>query len=186
MEQSQIRRYGLSTALDPKRIWWECIAISKRRVSFLNVGDRITISHLICEDLARQDPIAELIRHVGPSLVVAILMDGPQLRNRWSSRYATVLSDDPGCAVITLTPLGMVERSQTEFEMTSRRVVALWNDSRAGHSREIEMVGSAEAVLLTITLDEIHEKTADGREEMIPTSVMNLNYITQIYPNTEK
>src|SRR5687768_17746605 len=37
---------------------------------------------LICEDLARQDPIAELVRHVGPTLVVTILMDGPQLKNR--------------------------------------------------------------------------------------------------------
>jgi hypothetical protein len=182
LEESQIRRYGLSSVFEPKeRIWWESIKIPRRRVSFLNVGDQITISHLICEDLARQDPIAELVRHVGPSLVVAILLDGPQLRNRWSSRYATVLSDDPGCSVITLTPLGMIKRHQTEFGMMSN-VIALWNDNNVGHSREIELAQGAEAVLLTLTIDEELEKTADGREEMTATSVIHLNDVIQIYP----
>ena len=186
LEHSQIRRYGLSSVFEPKeKIWWESIKIPKRRVSFLNVGDRITISHLICEDLARQDPIAELVRHVGPSLVVAILMDGPQLKNRWSSRYATVLSDDPGCSVITLTSLGMVKRHQTEFGKMSR-VIALWNDSTVGDSREIELAQGAEAVLLTLTIDEMLEKTADGREEMTATSVIHLNDVIQIYPSMDK
>lgn len=182
LDRSQIRNYGLSNVLDPKKVWWESIKIPKRRVSFLNVGDRITISHLICEDLARQDPIAELVRHVGPSLVVTILMDGPQLRNRWSARYATVLSDDPGCSVITLTSLGMVKRHNSEFGLMSR-VIALWNESNSGHSREIELAQGAEAVLLTLHIDEIPEKTADGREERIATSVVKLDDVIQIYPN---
>jgi hypothetical protein len=185
LERSQIRRYGLSSVLDSKKMWWESIKIPKRRVSLLNVGDRITISHLICEDLARQDPIAELVRHVGPSLVVTILMDGPQLRSRWSARYATVLSDDPGSSVITLTSLGMVKRHQSEHGLMSR-VVALWNESSAGHSREIELAPGAEAVLLSLWIDEIPEKTADGREETIATSVVRLNDVIQIYPGKEK
>ena len=45
---------------------------------------------LICEDLARQEPAAELIRAVGSNLVIALLMDGPQLNNRWPARYAAV------------------------------------------------------------------------------------------------
>lgn len=184
-DSAQIRRYGLSSVLDPKKIWWESIKIPKRRVSFLNVGDRITVSHLICEDLARQDPIAELIRYVGPSLVVAILMDGPQLRNRWSSRYATVLSDDPGCSVITLSSLGMVKRHQSEFGMMST-AVALWNDSSANDSREIELAQGAEAILLTLNIDETPERTADGRTEQTPTSVLKLNDVIQIYPNTDE
>jgi hypothetical protein len=133
LERTQIRRYGLSSILAPDTIWWESIKIPKRRISFLNVGDRITILHLTCEDLARQDPIAELVRQVDPTLVVAILMDGPQLKNRWSARYATVLSDDPGSSVIALTSLRMVKRHSSEFGAMSR-VVALWNESGAGHS----------------------------------------------------
>jgi hypothetical protein len=184
LEKSQIRRYGLSGVLNTGLTWWESIKIPKRRVSFLNVGDQITISHLICEDLARQDPIAELVRHVGPSLVVTILMDGPQLKNRWSARYATVLSDDPGCSVITLTSLGMVRRHSSEFGLMSR-VVALWNES-GGHSREIEIAAGAEAVLLTLSIEADPEKTADGRTEGIPTSKLSLVDVIQIYPNPEK
>jgi len=185
LDKSQIKRYGLSGVLDTDLTWWESIKIPKRRVSFLNVGDRMTISHLICEDLARQDPIAELVRHVGPTLVVTILMDGPQLKNRWSARYATVLSDDPGCSVITLTSLGMVKRHSSEFGLMSR-VVALWNESGSGHSREIELAQGAEAILLTLRTDETPEKTADGRIETIKTSILRLIDVIQIYPNMER
>jgi predicted amidohydrolase len=181
LDRTQIRRYGLSSILSPNLTWWESIKIPKRRVSFLNVGDRMTISHLICEDLARQDPIAELVRQVGPTLVVSILMDGPQLKNRWSARYATVLSDDPGSSVITLTSLGMVKRHISEYGAMSR-VVALWNESGGGHSREIELAQGAEAVLLTLRMDETPEKTADGRQEHVPTSILRLNDVIQIYP----
>jgi hypothetical protein len=180
LDRTQIRRYGLSSILRPDLTWWESIKIPKRRVSFLNVGDRMTISHLICEDLARQDPIAELVRQVGPTLVVSILMDGPQLKNRWSARYATVLSDDPGSSVITLTSLGMVKRHTSEYGAMSR-VIALWNESGAGHSREIELAQGAEAVLLTLKMDQYPEKTADGRQEHVPTSILRLNDVIQIY-----
>ena len=185
LDRTQIRRYGLSSILSPDITWWESIKIPKRRVSFLNVGDRMTISHLICEDLARQDPIAELVRQVGPTLVVSILMDGPQLKNRWSARYATVLSDDPGSSVITLTSLGMVKRHISEFGAMSR-VVALWNDSGAGHSREIELAQGAEAVLLTLIMDETPEKTADGRKEAVATSILRLNDVIQIYAKANR
>ena len=184
LERSQIKRYGLSSVLSPEFIWWESIKIPRRRVSFLNVGDKITISHLICEDLARQDPIAELIRHVGPSLVVALLMDGPQLKNRWSARYATVFADDPGSSVITLTSFGMVKRHSSEFGLMSR-VIALWNESGSGYSREIELAQGAEAVLLTLEIDAMPEKTADGREEGIPTSILRLVDVIQIYPKSK-
>lgn len=63
------------------------------------------------------------------------------------------------------------------------RVIALWNESNSGHSREIELAQGAEAVLLTLHIDEIPEKTADGREERIATSVVKLDDVIQIYPN---
>lgn len=183
LENSQIKQYGLSHILDNSKIWWEFIKVSKRRVSFLNIGDKMTLSHLICEDLARQDPISDLIRHVGPSLVVTILMDGPQLKNRWSSRYATVLSDDPGSSVITLTSLGMLKRHSSAFGLMSR-VIALWSEGGSSNPREIELAHGAEAVLLNLTIKEKNEKTADGREERVPTSNIILNDVIQIYPLT--
>jgi hypothetical protein len=184
LESSQIRRYGLSSVLSPDKTWWESIDIPKRRVSLLNVGDTMTLSHLVCEDLARQDPIAELIRQVGPTLVVTILLDGPQLRTRWSSRYATVFSDDPGSSVITLTSLGMVRRHSSEFGLMSR-VVALWNERGGGHSREIELAQGAEGVLLTLRMDLTPEKTADGRTEKVETSTLSLVEVIQIYPGAD-
>jgi hypothetical protein len=45
--------------------------------------------------------VAELLRDVGPTLVVTILLDGPQLGSRWTARCASVLADDPGSAVLT-------------------------------------------------------------------------------------
>lgn len=183
LDKPQIKQYGLSRILDTKddKNWWESIKIPKRRVSFLNVGSQITISNLICEDLARQDPIADLIRHVGPSLVVTLLMDGPQLKSRWSSRYANILSDDPGSSVITLTSWGMVKRHSSAYGLMTR-VVALWSESN-GPLREIELAEGAEAILLTLRLDDKYERTADGREERKPTSVLRLDDVVQIYPS---
>jgi hypothetical protein len=105
--------------------------------------------NLICEDLARQEPIAEIIRSVGPSLVIALLMDGPQLKTRWSSRYATVLADDPGSSVLTLSSIGMVGLSRPEGESKRSRVIALWKDPLSG-ARETELPEGADGVLINL------------------------------------
>jgi len=63
----------------------------------------MSMATLICEDLARIDPVQTVIRAIGPNLVIALLMDGPQWQRRWSGRYATVLADDPGSAVLSVT-----------------------------------------------------------------------------------
>ncbi|HEX8195785.1 MAG TPA: hypothetical protein VF571_06200 [Pyrinomonadaceae bacterium] len=185
LNNSQIRQYGLSRVLYPEKLWWESAKVSKRRVSFLNVGDKITVSHLICEDLARQDPISDLIRHVGPSLVVTILMDGPQLRDRWSSRYATVLSDDPGSSVITLTSFGLVKRWTTPYKEMSR-VVALWSEGGNTMPRELELAQGAKGILLTLSVELRNEKTADGRQERYGTNSLKLVDVIQIYPDKDK
>src|SRR6185436_9889999 len=103
LTRTQVKQYQLGGSLLSKKEWWEGTKLVSRKVTFINVGENLTICPLICEDLARQEPIADLIRTVGPSLVITILMDGPQKRERWSARYASVLSEDPGSAVITLT-----------------------------------------------------------------------------------
>ena len=69
-------------------------------------------------------------------------MDGPQLRNRWSSRYASVLAEDPGCSVLSLTSLGMAKRSRARADngavQDKSSTIALWRDAIYGE-REIAL-----------------------------------------------
>jgi hypothetical protein len=116
--------------------------------------------------LCRQDPIAEVMRSVGPNLVVALLMDGPQLAARWPARYASVLADDPGSSVLTLTSLGMClrSRSTTAPAGPASRVVALWKDKIYG-SREISLEKDKVGCVLSLSCEAREEFTADGRSD---------------------
>ncbi len=161
LDESQIVQYGLSDVLASEKVWWEAISVPRRGVAFLDVGAGATTAVLICEDLARLDEVAEVLRYVGPTFVIALLLDGPQLATRWSSRYASVLADDPGSAVLTLTSLGMATRSQ-HLGRSGSRVIALWKDPDRG-LREIELEDRAGAVLLTLGEQRRTVWTADGR-----------------------
>lgn len=180
LDRSQIDQYGLGSQLDPtKRGWWEHIEIKPRQLSFLSVQNRnIALSVLICEDLARQDPIGEIIRSIGPDLVIALLMDGPQIGRRWSARYATVFADDPGSSVLTLTSLGMVQLPLAAGYEPSR-VVGLWKDRFQG-SREITLAPDSDAVALSVTIENHVEWTADGRKDRGNSTYLRLNGIHQI------
>lgn len=161
LDGSQIRQYHLCRALDPDRQWWEAIHLPERRVQLLDVGGGTTVAPLICEDLARLDEVADVLRRIGPSLVIALLLDGPQLVGRWPARYATILADEPGSATLTLTSLGMVARSRPPRAGASR-VVALWNDT--DHQlRELELQRGASALLVTASVSATTAWTADGR-----------------------
>jgi hypothetical protein len=105
--------------------------------------------------------VADLVRRIGPSLVVALLLDGPQLATRWPSRYASVLADDPGSTVLTLTSYGMAARSRPAGRRPSR-VVAHWN-SRGDGLREIELAPGATGILLSTRREPTTLWTADGR-----------------------
>lgn len=179
IDKYQIQNYNLGHALSPYKHWWESIKIRRRKVTFINVGNELTLCPLICEDLSRQDPIADLIRTVGPSLVITILMDGPQKKERWSARYASVLSEDPGCAVITLTSAGMVDR-WTHPSGPAPRAVALWNDGQ-GSEREILLEKGASGILLSLSIASEREISADGREEGYPTNRIILGGIHQVF-----
>jgi hypothetical protein len=146
LSTSQIRQYGLSERLSARKLWWEDTKLHPRKLNFFRLNGWLTTCCLICEDLARQDPVAELVRTIGPNLLVALLMDGPQLTNRWSARYASVLADDPGCSVLTLTSIGMVRLSRA-FGSPESRVIALWKDQTTG-SVPIDLPYDAEAVVL--------------------------------------
>jgi hypothetical protein len=184
IDRYQIENYSLGHALSPFKGWWEAIKIRRRKVTFINVGSELTICPLICEDLARQDPIADLIRTVGPSMVITILMDGPQKRERWSARYASVLSEDPGSAVITLTSAGMVDRWRHPY-LEAKRVVALWNDGQ-GAEREIVLEQDAVGILLSLSVEGDYETSADGRKELYKTNRVILGGAYQVrLPSTK-
>jgi hypothetical protein len=106
LDDGQIRQYHLSGALHPHVRWWEAAEVLRRSVQFVELGDEVTLASLVCEDLAQTDDVAAVIRAVGPMIVVTPLLDGPQLGSRWAARYASVLADDPGSAVLTLTSFG--------------------------------------------------------------------------------
>ncbi len=112
LDERQIRQYHLTRSLDPKKLWWEAIDIGERRLYVIDVGGGLTTAPLVCEDLASLDEVADLVRRIGPGLVVAVLLDGPQLASRWPCRYGSVIADDPGSSVLTLTSYGMAARSR--------------------------------------------------------------------------
>jgi hypothetical protein len=166
LEKSQIIQYGLGSVLSPSRLWWEQIEVGERSLLFTAMRDWLTVSVLICEDLARPDPVGDIVRAVGPNLVIALLMDGPQLASRWAGRYATVLADDPGCSVLSLTSIGMCCLSRPPYLKSSSRVVALWKDAKSGTPVEIELPAGADAIVLSLTVQYLEEWTADGRSDL--------------------
>ena len=161
LDPPQIKNYDLP--LSKRKQFWEHIPIKDRTLTFLCMRDWLALCVLICEDLARPDPVGDLIRAVGPNLVIALLLDGPQLKTRWSSRYATTLADDPGSSVLTLTCGGMTRLSKPPSGKanTSAGKIALWKDVR-GQAHEID-IRNGEAALVHIEVEEREEWTADGR-----------------------
>lgn len=165
LDKRQIVQYGLGSCLDVSSNWWEHISIGTRDLYFVVLDDWLTICPLICEDLARQDPIGELVRAVGPNLVIALLMDGPQLSSRWPARYATVLADDPGSSVLTLTSVGMAELSRPPNVQGNSRAVALWKDAKSGEAVSIDLPPNMEGVILSLSKKLVKEYSADGRDD---------------------
>jgi hypothetical protein len=180
VDAAQVHQYHLGAALDPSRRWWEAIRIQRRSLTFVTIPGPagLTICPLVCEDLARPDPVTDVIRAVAPTLVVALLLDGPQLAARWPARYASVLADDPGSSVLTLTALGMAWRSQPAGVEPSR-VIALWKDAHRG-LQQITLAEDARAIALTAHRREVKVTSADGRTSAQPVSELVLSGLEQI------
>ena len=160
LDQEQIYQYHLGGALHPHIRWWEAMEVPRRSVHFVEAGGAMLVA-LVCEDLAQIDDVAEVLRSVGPTIVITPLLDGPQLRSRWTARYASVLADDPGSAVLTLTSFGMARRSRPQGQGSSA-VVALWKDPGRG-IREIPLETGAQGVLISTSTDRMTRRTTDGR-----------------------
>src|SRR5262245_1150317 len=131
LDEGQVYQYHLGGALHPHIRWWEAMDVPRRALQFIELGDEVTMVSLVCEDLAQIDDVAEVIRSVGPTVVITPLLDGPQLASRWSARYASVLADDPGSTILTLTSFGMVQRSRPHGRDVAP-VVALCKDAVGG------------------------------------------------------
>jgi hypothetical protein len=160
LDESQIYQYHLGGVLRPSIRWWEATDVPRRAIEFVEVAE-LTLVSLVCEDLAQHDDIADLVRSVGPTLVIAVLLDGPQLTTRWAARYASVLADDPGSAVLTLTSFGMVNRSRPH-KHDAAPIIALWRDPARGF-REIPLEAGAHGVVLTVCADRATRRSADSR-----------------------
>jgi hypothetical protein len=136
--------------------------VPRRSIQFLERSDGAVLASIVCEDLAQIDEVADVIRSVGPTIVVTPLLDGPQLSSRWAARYASVLADDPGSAVLTLTSYGMAQRSRPNQRDPSS-IIALWKDPVRG-TREIPLEAGAQGVLLTASVDLTVRRSGDGRQ----------------------
>jgi hypothetical protein len=167
LDESQILAYDLGEQLSPAKRWWEAIEIPERSLCLLAITDWLMLCPLVCEDLARQEPLSRTLRAVGPTLIIALLLDGPQLVQRWPHRYAGVLSDDPSSSVLTLTSLGMAMRSSPPG-CEPRPVVAFWKDAFHGY-REISLNPGKEALLLNLAPRPQRQWTADGRDSTATT-----------------
>lgn len=168
LEASQIIEYGLSGVLSPELAWWENIDLFERQVNFTVFRNRSVLAALICEDLARIDPCQQLVRAVGPNLVVALLMDAPQVGARWPARYATILAEDPGCSVLTLTSRGLMTRQHRigTHRSTGERTVAMWRDDANTRPIQIDCPYDAQAVVLTLVEHQAVDHSLDGRQDL--------------------
>jgi hypothetical protein len=163
LDEPQIRQYSAGAQLHIGTQYWEHIDLSNRTLSFVELQNWLNTCVLICEDLSRPDPVGDIIRAVGPNLTIALLMDGPQLRERWPARHATILADDPGCSVLTVTSLGMSELSKPLTGEDRSRVIALWKESGSGSAQEIELPKGKNCVVLSLSMRDTKDWSADGR-----------------------
>lgn len=162
LNRTQISDYALG--LDEEKSWWENLTILSRSLDLIVFKGDTTLTTLICEDLARVDPCQAVIRAIGPTLLIALLMDGPQIIQRWPGRYASVLTEDPGTSVLTFTSLGLISRQNDVAKFPQACSIALWSDEHTG-TKSIELPREADAVLLQLTKDDKNERTLDGRED---------------------
>jgi hypothetical protein len=180
LDRGQTDRYALRFDEDPLNDkWWEDIDVSQRKLPFFALRKDMSLATLICEDLARTDPAMTAIRAVGPNLVVALLMDGPQLAVRWPGRYATVLAEDPGSAVLSFTCAAMVDRSNW-LEAKPARSIGLWRDG-AGRTQEIGLPVGAQGVVLTLQSKPKHQNTLDNRSDDSLSRQLTLRTVVPLF-----
>lgn len=164
LTHNQIVDYGISHTLNPMYDWWENTNISTRALNFWAFRENSILSTLICEDLARNDPAHQVLRTIGPNLVIALLMDGPQLDSRWPGRYASMLSEDPGASVLTLTSGGLLHDRKGGGRYDNSYQVALWSEP-GKPNRVLDMGENNGGILLNLQGVNRSTQTLDGRHK---------------------
>ena len=162
IDTRQVGDYQLGTQLAPDTAWWESIIVPRRRVQSHVFRAESTFTVLICEDLARADPVHQMVRSLGPNLVFCLLMDGPQIASRWPGRHALSLSEDPGSSVMTLTSRGLIALSNERYGPGGSWSVGLCKDPD-GDIQQLDCPPGSSAVLIPLTAQPVHERTLDGR-----------------------
>jgi hypothetical protein len=190
LTRNQLIQYELSGRFSTERSWFEHVDIEQRRLSFFVPNAWLALCPLICEDLAQLEPVSEIIRSLGPTLLIALLMDGPQIKERWPARYASIFADDPGTAVMTMTSLGMVDRSiGLDNAQNVQTSFALWKDQVKGWKNvDLGPPGTRKksTAIISISASFTEEFTADGRSDGGFASVFKLDNIYYPEESTEK
>lgn len=179
LDKGQIDRYKLNKEFQDKAFWWENIQISDRVVNIFSIRPGISFVSLVCEDLARLEPLQNVIRSVGPNLVVALLQDGPQSEYRWSAKYATVLSEDPGSSVLTLTSMGMINRALDVGDFRAPRTIAIWKDPHS-KSKELDLPVGSHGLVLKLNKEDMEHSTLDGRSDYEGSGKLILNDVSAV------
>lgn len=160
---SQVESYCLDNVLDANTFWWENIDLTERRISSTVFRESSVFTTLICEDLARSEPVHSVLQSIGPNLVFVLLMDGPQLKDRWAARNATGLAEDPGSSVLTFTCRALLHRQSERVDgYPPNYTIALWKDD-SQRIREIKCEPGLDAVIVTLSAARAKETTLDGR-----------------------
>ncbi len=160
---SQVESYCLDNVLDANTFWWENIDLTERRINSTVFRESSVFTTLICEDLARSEPVHSVLQSIGPNLVFVLLMDGPQLKDRWAARNATGLAEDPGSSVLTFTSRALLGRQSERVDgHAPNYTIALWKDDTQ-RIREIKCEPDLDAVIVTLSAARAKETTLDGR-----------------------
>jgi hypothetical protein len=179
LEASQIESYGLNTVFDKENYYWERINIENRHCAFWVFRPGASMAAMICEDLARIDPVQTVIRAVGPNLVIALLMDGPQREWRWPNRYATVLADDPGSSVLTFTSLALSRMMKRSADDNPDYPIALWKQM-GKRSQMLALDEASHALLLSLASKSVTNFTLDGRSDGGATIALEIEDVLQV------
>ncbi|MEM7739326.1 MAG: hypothetical protein AAF225_00810 [Pseudomonadota bacterium] len=178
LHDQQIDDYRLSHVLNKGMSWWEYLPPNECELEVVRFRNTQSLMTLICEDLARVDPGQEVVRCIGPDLLIALLMDSAQISSRWPARYATVLAEDPGSSVLTVTSAALVHRANEERVRKARaekrtkcpelsNSIGLWKDERTWSGIPITLEKDSEAVVLTISNKHREQRSLDGRSNSL-------------------
>ena len=90
-------------------------------------------------------------------------------RFRWPGRHATTFSEEPGSSVLTVTALGMSQRSIPKkphfiLDRNTSRTVALWRDKFKGE-KELVLGEGHHGIVLELTSVSVEQISADCRTD---------------------